>query len=628
MKTIIDLFEFAVEKYGNNPFIWDKPMPGKYQSTSYAKAHKKVKLLAANMVKIGIEKGDRIALLSEGREEWIISELAILYAGAVSVPLSVKLEEDELQFRLEHAECKILFVSGRLLPKIKNLLPGLPLLKYIILLDKGEDLVNNILLYSDLTTSEMAVNMLENIEISEEDMVNISYTSGTTADPKGIILTHKNYLANIYQSLALFDVPAHYRTLLILPWDHSFAHTVGIYTLIAGGASIAAVERGNTPQETLRNIPLNIKEIEPTFLLSVPALAKNFKKNIDTAIRKKGGIAAKIYHKGLSVAYKYNREGHNKGKGLPFLCKLQYKFYDWLIFSKIRKNFGRNLKFFVGGGALLNIELQRYFYAIGIPMLQGYGLSEAAPVISSNTLKNHKLGSSGKIVPDLEVKICNEEGRELPAGKKGEIVVKGNNVMSGYWKNEEATKETLKNGWLHTGDLGYFAKDGYIHVLGRYKSLLIGNDGEKYSPEGIETTVVSKSKFIEQFMLYNNQDAYTVGLVYPNRQAILRELKECGYELNTKEAAEKAIQIISREINNFRDNGKYANLFPRRWLPATLAIIPDGFNEQNRMLNSTMKMVRRRITDHYNDRIRNLYTPEGKNLTNKDNLDAMSKLLN
>ena len=186
-----------------------------------------------------------------------------------------------------------------------------------------------------------------------------------------------------------------------------------------------------------------------------------------------------------------------------------------LIFSKVRENFGGKLEFFIGGGALLDIELQRFFYAIGIPMFQGYGLTEAAPVISSNVPQKHKLGSSGTIVPNLLLKICNEKGEELPAGEKGEIVIKGENVMMGYWKNERATSDAIKEGWLFTGDLGYLDKDGFLFVLGRNKSLLIGSDGEKYSPEAIEEAITEHSKFIDQIMLYNNQSPYTIALLVP-----------------------------------------------------------------------------------------------------------------
>jgi long-chain acyl-CoA synthetase len=416
-------------------------------------------------------------------------------------------------------------------------------------------------------------------------------------------------------------------TLLILPWDHSFAHTVGLYTLIKQGASLAVVELGKTPMETLRNIPKNIKESKPTFILSVPALSKNFRKNIEAGIRAKGPVLYKLFQHSLKISYKYNGLGFDKGKGNTAMLRPLVKLYDKILFSKIRENFGGNLKFFIGGGALLDLDLQRFFYAIGIPVYQGYGLSEAAPVISSNAPLHHKLGSSGYLVKNLELKICNEKGESLPAGEKGEIVVRGENVMKGYWKNEAATAESLREGWLHTGDLGYLDNDGYLYVLGRFKSLLIGNDGEKYSPEGIEEALVEQSHFIDQCMLYNNQNSYTAGLAYPNVLALKAALKEKSVNYKTEEGRKEALKLILSDIEEYLPGGKYENMFPGRWLPAALGIMDEPLTEDNRMLNSTMKMVRKKVTEHYRDLIDTLFTPKGKNIVNEKNLEAIKKLL-
>ena len=199
---------------------------------------------------------------------------------------------------------------------------------------------------------------------------------------------------------------------------------------------------------------------------------------------------------------------------------------------------GGNMDFFIGGAALLDIELQRFFYAIGIPMYQGYGLTEASPMISINSPERHKMGASGNIPENLEVKICNDEGAELPLGEKGEIVIRGENVMKGYWKNEEATASTIRDGWLYTGDMGYLDADGFLYVLGRYKSLLIADDGEKYSPEGIEEAFTDQSEYVEQCLLHNNQNPYTVALVHPNADALKRFLKSKGLAPDSKEGIE------------------------------------------------------------------------------------------
>ncbi len=520
----------------------------------------------------------------------------------------------------------MVIVSATQSPKIEKIKRDLADLETVILLDGREKLAEDEITFSDLLARgrEFLRTRREEFDrtwtsLRENDAANICYTSGTTADPKGIILTHRNYTANVEQALDHLPLPEDTVQLIILPWDHSFGHTAGLYSTMMAGGAIASVQTGKTPMETLRNIPQNIKETRPTLILSVPALAKNFRKNIEKGIREKGPKVEKLFQKALAVAYDYNAEGWNRGKGLRKLKKPLVFLYDKLIFSKIRANFGGRLEYFIGGGALLDIELQRFFYAIGIPMYQGYGLTESAPIISANIPKAHKLGSSGKLLPRIEIKICDEEGKSLPVGQKGEIVVKGENVMLGYWKNEKATRETIKNGWLHTGDLGYLDEDGYLYVLGREKSLLIGHDGEKFSPEGIEETIVAHSAFIDQLMLYNNQSPYTVALLVPNTEAVLKWLRERGLSCQQEEGQDAALKMLEAEMNAYRAGGPHAGLFPERWLPSAVAVLGEGFTEQNRMLNSTLKMVRGRIADFYKNRLDFAFTPEGKNVCNHQN---------
>ncbi|WP_282125755.1 AMP-dependent synthetase/ligase [Marinifilum flexuosum] len=633
MNTIIQLFEESVKKYGANPYLWEHTGE-KYESLSYKELHKQVKFLAYGLYASGIDKGDRIGLLSEGRNAWVLSELGILFAGAVNVPLSVKLDaQNELKFRLIHSEAKYVIVSKNHLGKIRLIKDEIKTLKQIIVIDEDVE-VDGIEIYlSDIMSlGEMLVeNEKKDVdkmqqEIQADDNANISYTSGTTADPKGIILTHNNYTSNVIQSSSLMHIPAHYKTLLILPWDHSFAHTAGIYSFMLKGASIAAVQQGKSPMEALKNIPKNIKEIKPHILMSVPALAKNFKKNIEKGIKAKGPKVEKLFNKALNLAYKYNDHGWNKGKGSRMFLKPMYMFYDKILFSKIRENFGGNLKFFVGGGALLDIELQKFFYAIGIPMYQGYGLSEASPIISSNAHHKHKLGSSGFLVSNMDLNICDDDGNALPVGQKGEIVIKGGNVMKGYWKNEKASAETLKDGWLHTGDMGYMDKDGFLHVLGRFKSLLIANDGEKFSPEGIEEAFVDQSPLMDQCILYNNQDPYTIALVVPNKAAIVAKLKEQNLTPDTEEGQKAALDVLQAEMNEYRPGGKYEEMFPHRWLPTAVAILPEAFTEENKLLNSTMKVVRDKVIAYFKEYVDHLYSPEGKNFFNEKNRQSIERM--
>ncbi|MDP4240138.1 MAG: AMP-binding protein, partial [Bacteroidota bacterium] len=602
--TIIDLLNISVDKYAHNPFLWEKTTT-EFLPTTYLETKIQTHLLAAGLLDLGVEAGDKVALLSEGRNAWIIGELGILHVGAVNVPLSIKLEEsNDLIFRIVHSEACYIFVSGGQLKKIRAIAESLPKIKKIVIFDEQpEYLPNEVSLREVLekgqeyqnANPEAVVNRAKSIK--PDDLANISYTSGTTADPKGIMLTHRNYTANVEQALSLMNIPVTYRTLIILPLDHCFAHVAGFYSFMASGASVGTVQSGKSGMETLKNIPVNIKELQPNLLLSVPALAKSFRKNIESSIRAQGPVITWLFNTALRMAYSYNKEGFNRGSGMQFLKRPLLLLFDKIIFSKVREGFGGKLDFFIGGGALLDIDLQRFFYAIGMPMFQGYGLSEATPIISSNGLKNHKLGSSGYLVKQMELKIGDDTGKELPHFEKGEIIIKGENVMAGYYKNEKSTAETIIDGWLHTGDLGYMDDDGFLYVVGRFKSLLISSDGEKYSPEGIEESLADNSQYIDQVVLYNNQNPYTAALIVPNKEALKRYVhhKKPQLDWNTAESKGLALHKLQSEIDEYRKGGRFEGLFPERWLPAAVAVIGEPFTEQNGLVNSSMKIMRGKV---------------------------------
>jgi long-chain acyl-CoA synthetase len=634
MKTIVGLLENSAQMYPNNPYLLEKKAD-RYESITYKETKEQAYKVAAGLLSLGIKKGDRIALLSESRTDWVISELGVIHTGAISVPLSILLKEgSDLKFRLDHSGSRWVIVSGNQLEKFNSIKKDLKNLEKIILLDPKESYSGDEIYMKEVKKigEEYLQNnynqFMETIKsIGPDDYVNICYTSGTTADPKGIILSHGNYTANIDQALSLFEVPEWWSTLLILPWDHSFAHTVGIYIMMAVGASLAAVQSGKSYIDSLKHIPGNIKEIRPVFLFSAPSLAKSLRKGIEKGIRDKGPTTEKLFQHALKIAYNYNGIGWDKGKGFRILLKPFYWLYDVILFKKIRASFGGRLKFFIGGAALLDIELQKFFSAIGIPMLQGYGLTEASPVISGNMEKKHKLGSSGFLVKNLDLKICDEDGKELAVGKKGEIVVRGENVMKGYWRNEKATSETIRNGWLYTGDMGYMDEDGFLYVIGRFKSLLISDDGEKYSPEGMEETITDRSPFIDQMMLYNNQNKYTSALIVPNGDALAKWAKDKNFSLAESKGLEAVLNELESVINQYKQGGIHDDLFPSRWLPAAIAILDEPFNTDNKQLNSLGKMVRAKIVERHKDKIAYLYTPEAKSIVNPVNLATIKKVL-
>lgn len=633
--TIIQFVEKYTSQYAENTFLREK-VDGVWVETTFRQTRKEAYRIGAGLIKLGLQKGDKVALLSEGRNLWVTGELGILYAGGVNVPLSIKLEEsNDLVFRVKHSDARFVMVSRNQLPKIRRILPEVPQVEKVIVFDDIDDKGEVEMLMSELQS--MGDAFLDEHEdlfrerfqsIGPDDYANISYTSGTTADPKGILLTHRNYTANVEQAHSVISVDPGDVMLIILPLDHCFAHVAGFYMMMSCGASIATVPAGKSPMEALRNIPMAIKEIRPHEMLSVPALSKNFKKNIESAVKKKGPKVVRLYEFAVRNAIAYNKEVYNKGGFFSFWRKPIMALMDRLVFKGLREAaFGGRLKYFVGGGALLDIDLQRYYYAIGVPIYQGYGLSEATPIICANSPARYVMGSSGRIVSPMECKICDSDGNTVPHGVRGEIVIKGENVMAGYWKNPKSTEETIVDNWLHTGDMGYIWPEdpGILYVVGRFKSLLISEDGEKYSPELIEESYVESSPFIDGAVLHNNQNPYTILLMVPNKDALKDWLKGENPALDpASEAGKKAmLGKIQDEVNMFRKGGRHFGMFPERWLPAAVCVLPEPFTEKNHMVNSTMKVVRGKVEKAYEDRMAFAYTAEGKNICNEMNLSSL-----
>ena len=619
--TIIDFVNRYAEKYQNDTFLREK-VDGVWTETSFIKTRDEGKILAAGFMALGLGKGDKVSLIAEARPAWVITELGILFAGAVNVPLSYKLESDyDLSFRINHSDSRFVLASEMEIEKVRRVIGKCPAIEKVIVMDdielkEGEIALSEIramgVKYMEEHPGEVEARMAS---VGPDDYANISYTSGTTADPKGILLTHRNYTANVEQGSSVINIGRGEIMLIILPMDHCFAHVAGFYTMMSYGGSIATVP-GKTPTAQLRNIIPTMQEIHPNVMLTVPAISRTFKKAIESGIKKKGKTTEKLYNFALKNAIAYNKEYYNRGGLLQCWRKPLMALFDKLIFSKVRETFGGKMRFCVGGGALLDIELQRYFCAIGMPTFQGYGLSEATPIICSNAPGHARFGSSGRIVRPMECIICDDEGKVLPNGETGEIVVKGENVMAGYWKNPEATAQTIVDGWLHTGDRGYICKEDpdYLYVTGRFKSLLISSDGEKYSPEGYEDNLAVVSKYIDNVILHNNQSPYTIVLVVPNKDALRAAAGE------DKEAQ---LALIQKDIDSYRKGGVHEGMFPEKWLPAAVVVCEEPWTEANGLVNSTAKVVRGKVEKYFEKRIEYAYTPEGKQLVNPQNLKAL-----
>ena len=635
------MLDQAVNQFAEKPYICYKGDSG-WESKNFIEVQREARSFAKSLIKMGFKKGNTLSILSEGSQGWVIGEFGILYAGGTSVPLSIKLLPEEIPFRINHSESKGILVSKNTLERVLSVFDKFENQDlWIIYLDKdlseAEALLAkqsikgrvNIFGFWELIEQGAALEGRYGEEIGkiektteEDDVVTISYTSGTTGNPKGIMLTHLNYYANCRDSIALFNVPFNFSTLIILPCDHSFAHTVGIYAGLLKGIMLYFVDSRGGGMATLRNIPINLKEVSPDFLLTVPALSGNFMKKIIQGVEEKGWFIKTLFKKGLAAGIRYNGNGFTR---VPFLTRLlaylPYKIADTLIFSKVRPIFGNKLKFCVGGGALLDIRQQEFFKAVGCPIFQGYGLTEAAPVISSNTPGKHKLGTSGIIAPTVTCRILREDDSEAEIGEIGEIVIKGDNVMKGYFHNPEATEKTIRKGWLYTGDLGYFDADGFLVVVGREKALLISEDGEKYSPEEIEEAIVNCGELIQQAMIYCDHKKYTTALLVLDNEKVKKYISQ-----NSITESRVLLEAVKDSMDQYKHEKVYKGRFPGNWTPSTYQVLLEPFTEQNRMINSSMKMVRFQITDAYRDLLEYMYTSEGRSCVNDRNSETIKTL--
>ena len=641
MYSVLTMLDLAADSFGTKTYVSNKENDD-WKDYSFLKVRELSTYVGSFLLNIGIEKEDNIVILSEGRSKWVIAELGIIAAGAVSVPLSIKLQNEEIPFRFNHSEAKAVFISKNYIEKLlakssefenKNLfylyidddkehfieqakkigIDESKIFSFKEILEQGEKAYNENQAKLDSIKNNMCFN----------DTVTISYTSGTTGNPKGIMLTHRNYWANCNDAIDTFKVPENFKTLLILPCDHSFAHTVGIFAALIRGISLYFVDARGGGMNALKNIPKNMTETNSDFLLTVPALTGNFISKIKDGVEQKGGFISGLFNKGLKAGIKIH--GNTFNKTCPFLNLFNYPVYilaKTLIFKKVKEIWGSDIKYFVGGGALLDIYQQEFFYSLGVPVFQGYGLTEAAPIISANTPFIHKLGTSGKVLPSVLCRIIDEEGKEMPKGEKGQIIVKGENVMKGYFKNPEETAKTIIDGWLYTGDLGFFDKDNFLVVTGREKALLISDDGEKYSPEEIEEAIINNSEFIEQVMLYNDHKKITSSLITLNKEKLEKHIKSKNIKNETE-----VISEITKSLHNFKENKNYKGKFPEKWIPSTYQIIEEAFSDKNQMINSTMKMVRHRITEHYKDEIDFMYSKDGNKPDNDRNKTAINSYI-
>lgn len=635
-RTIVGMLHDAAERYSNRIYTNTRAENG-WEGSSYAQTDVLSDQVAAYLLGRGFKVEQTVGILSEGKSSWVTCELGVIKARMVSVPLSIKLTPEEIAFRINHSEAVALAVSSNTLGNCLKALPMFDHKVMFIYLDEQDERLEaqikaanwvqdqdyvpwNTILMDGAAFLEKNPTLVKDVEaqIDENDTINICYTSGTTGNPKGIMLTHLNYYVNVHDAIELFKLPdATYETLVVLPVDHSFAHTVGIYTSLIRGITLHFVDSRGSNAAIIRNFPKNLVECNPSFLMTVPSITGNFMKKMTQGIHQKGPLVEGIFNRGLEAGILRNGDGFHKASGwVKFKTWLPYTLANALVFPKLREIFGNRMLYCVGGGALLEAKQQRFFAAIGVPVFQGYGLTEAAPIISSNSPERYKFGTSGMVAGSEICKIMIDDEHEAKVGQRGEIVIKGENVMKGYFKNPKASDEVLRDGWLWTGDLGYYDEDGFLVVTGRAKALLISKDGEKYSPEEIEEVMLNDLGILNQLMVYNDHETSTCALVTLQEDEVTRLIEEKGCK-----DPESALDAI---IQNLRSYEPKASFIPNVWIPARFAIIEKPFSEADGLVNSTMKLVRYKTVEYYKDRIAKVYEGDAEN--REENLKVVKKL--
>lgn len=575
--TIPEIFFETAGKFLNKPaFLYKRS--GVYFPITYKELAEKVKIFASALEKFGVKKGEKVAILSENRPEWVISDLAIMSVGAVTASLHTTFSPTAVINVLNHSEAKILIVSNsNLLHKVLLGQSDLKYLEKIIFIEdltavQKETLTKGKIFGWKSILSRNSGNHNEKVFLDSDDVCSVIYTSGTTGMPKGVLLTHRNFLSNVEAINYAIPVKTTDVFLSFLPLSHVFERTTGYYTPMLFGATIAYAEN-------IKQLASNLKQVRPTILISVPRVFEKFHDKIWDSINKGSSFQKKMFKWALK---------QKRGS-------MRYRVADLLVFSKIRQKMGGKLRLTISGGASLNEKVARFFLKIGILVIEGYGLTETSPVVSMNREKDYKFGTVGKPAFGTKVKISNEK----------EILVKGMGVFESYLKNEEETSRCFdEDGWFKTGDMGFVDKEGFLTVVGRRKEMIVTSGGKNVWPEPIEN-MLNDDRFISQSMVVGNSQKYISALIAPDWEEIDNYLKENGIPLKDHEMLivdKDIIQIFQRRIDekinpNLSDYEKIKKF----------KLLPREFSQEKDELTPTLKLRRHIVGQHFQKEIEELF---------------------
>ena len=591
--TLIGIFIEAVDTHRRADQFMRRRADG-WESIAAERALADVEALALSLRALGIARGDRVALLSENRYEWAISDLAILGLGAVTVPIYPTLTAAQCRALLQNSEAKAIIVSSPAQQeKVRSVAGELPALRMRIGMDStpgtprtGEHTLAAVLESgARLRESQPAAFRDSAAAVQPEDLATIIYTSGTTGEPKGAMLTHGNIASNIVASLQVLQFRSTDRSLSFLPLCHIFERMAGFYAILACGASIAYAQNFET-------VGSDALEVRPTVLIGVPRFFEKARARILTFAGTLRGPARALFAWGLARGLEKAR-AHDARKRLSPWAVLQARIADRLVARKIRARLGGRLRFCISGSAPLAVEVLEFFHAIGVPIIEGYGLTETSPVISFNPPGREKQGTVGPPIPGIEVRI----------GAEGEIQTRGPHVMRGYFHNDDATREALRDGWFHTGDIGHLDAEGYLVITDRLKDLLVLAGGKKVAPQPLETKLKT-SPWISEAILLGDRRPYVVGLLIPDFVALEAEAKARGWS-----AAARRELLDRPEVRTLyqgavdRLNG---DLAPFEQIKR-FALLDRDLSQENGELTPSLKVKRRVIAERFAPRIEELY---------------------
>ena len=577
MNTLTQLF-FENSLLYQNKTLFGFKKDGEWSHISWNEASDLVKDLSVGLHEIGVRKNDKISIIAENSYKWCVVDLAIISLGAITVPGYTTSNEDEIFYLLSHSEASVVFLNSKLLSTIENILPKLDKIKHIVCIDevkstklnKTINSFDNLIDKGSKSLSKSSFKEDTLYKVKEDDVVSIIYTSGTSSKPKGVMLTHKSIISNILGANELvkeLEVKDH-KFLSIIPLSHAYEHTAGFFLPILIGAEIFF----NENRDQIVNDLLSVK---PSLMTAVPRLYEVLHKKINNQLSNQSKITQKLFSKTIELGTK-KFEKHE----LLFIEKLQDFALDKLVRKKIQKKFGGNLKAFISGGAALNEQVGLFFQSLGINILQGYGQTECSPLISCNPIHNIKINSVGPVIKGIDIKLS----------KQNEILVKGNSLMKGYWKDKKNTNNTIIDGWLHTGDLGSIDEDGYLYISGRINEMIVNSGGENIAPVPIENLLMSYDE-IEQALVCGHNRPFLISVLIPN-ETLLKANRSNVNKMKTD------FQNIINNVNKQLSQNKKIRKF----------ILSDKlFSIENSQLTPTLKMKRRVIEAFYKDEIESLY---------------------